>query len=330
MKRRPSKASGKSREYLEARKLSLAEWLALLFDPPENVTFIDFQFPTEQHLEEYIATIDQRTDTEITRLLSELLIPTCSLGDDVDRHMRLLRAEIEDPELYSRLMKFDFYRRVAQSFGRDSLPPWQGITWTLDLLPSHADKAIQVVGSYLLAHFQFLPDGRIGGLSDACEVMRAKYIGVPRNESECLQTLLTVNPRGFEHLVERLYRAMDYETAITPPKSDGGRDVLAWRNKKGRSEQLRIECKRYSKPVGVAIPRALLGVVSDEKVNKGVVVTTSRFSKGAHAFETRNPRLELINGQGLVELMNSYLGPRWPLQVETLIAESANSAQVTP
>jgi len=62
--------------------------------------------------------------------------------------------------------------------------------------------------------------------------------------------------------------------------------------------------------------------VSGEKVNKGVVVTTSRFSKPAQKYADENPRLELIDADRLVLLMNEHLGPSWPLHVERLVSES--------
>lgn len=70
----------------------------------------------------------------------------------------------------------------------------------------------------------------------------------------------------------------------------------------------------------------LLGVVSDEKVNKGVVVTTSRFTKGAKNFADKNPRIELIDGNQLVLLMNEYLGGTWPSQIDRLVAESEKTS----
>ena len=115
---------------------------------------------------------------------------------------------------------------------------------------------------------------------------------------------------------------MDYETELTSAQKDGGRDILANKNAPGRLEHLRIECKQYSRPVDVKIARALLGVVSDEKVNKGVLVTTSRFTKGAKDFAGRNPSLELIAGSNLIPLLNEHLGSRWPLQIGRLVAES--------
>ncbi len=61
--------------------------------------------------------------------------------------------------------------------------------------------------------------------------------------------------------------------------------------------------------------------MSDEKVNKGVLVTTGSFTKGAKEFTERN-NIELIDGDALVLLLNEHLGSNWLLHLERLINES--------
>jgi restriction system protein len=172
-----------------------------------------------------------------------------------------------------------------------------------------------------------VPDGRINGLHEAQQIIRARYIGTPSSQIQKLQFLTSVTPREFEHIVERLYSAMGYNTHLTPPKKDGGRDIVAKKEKIGALEHLLIECKQYTKPVGVEIVRALLGVVSDEKVNKGVLVTTSTATKGTREFKGRNPRLELIEGKELIPLLNEYLGGDWPITIDGIIADSQRQNQ---
>jgi restriction system protein len=87
-------------------------------------------------------------------------------------------------------------------------------------------------------------------------------------------------------------------------------------------ETLLVECKRYSAPVGVVVVRALLGVVSDEKVNKGVIVTPSGFTRQAKALACRNHRIELISGKDLIPLLNEHLGTNWVSRVDSLILSS--------
>ena len=98
--------------------------------------------------------------------------------------------------------------------------------------------------------------------------------------------LRSMNPRQFEELIAELLEREGMDVQLTPPKSDGGRDILAFQQSAaGRLLHL-VECKRYAKnnPVGVALVRSLYGVVESERATSGLLVTTSRFTKGAESF----------------------------------------------
>jgi restriction system protein len=166
-----------------------------------------------------------------------------------------------------------------------------------------------------------MPDGRIDGLSDACEIIRAKYIGLPSKQTP-KNVFDKLKPRDFECIVERTFYAMGYVTNLTKYKYDGGRDVIAYKKDIAEKEHVLIECKLYNNKVGVSYIRALLGVVSDEKVNKGILITSGKFTKGAIDFAKRNPRIELIDGGKTIILMNKYLGGNWQLRIERIIEES--------
>ncbi len=306
---------------MDEKTLSLQEWLTLVFSPDLSVA--DHMFPTDRHRDEYISTIHSRTDDEIRRLLLKFLIPSCTLGVDKLRLEAFIAAKDHAPDMYSRMKELEFFRRlVLFASGKSSSPPWEGITWILDLLPHFPKRALECLDGYVLAHAQQLPDGRLYGLWEAAEIIRAKYIGDPSTQSEKIAFLLSISSREFEHIIDELYSEMGYDTRLTPAQGDGGRDVMASRKGVGVLEQLRIECKQYTKPVGVEIVRALLGVVSDEKVNKGVLVTTNRFTRGALQLAERNPRLELIAGTQLIPMLNKYLGARWTTRIERIISSS--------
>lgn len=308
-------------KFVDVSQMPLEEWLQLVWDEPPDKHFTNVAFPTDSHRQEYIETISKRSDEEVSRLLYHFLIRTGSMGlYDKIHYESLMPIKESDPELYEWMMSKQYYRRLLlNSVGLDKIPPWEGITWILDLLPHHPKIAIEGIHAYALAHNQVLPDWRWHGLYDAIAVIRAKFIGTPDTNSEAIQILLNLSSRDFEHLIGLLYRYMEYETELTSPQKDGGRDIIAKRLTTGKTEYLLIECKRYGGSVGVKIVRALLGVVSDEKVNKGVLVTTSRFTKEAQKFAKRNSRLELIDGNQLILLMNEYLGSKWSLYIERLI-----------
>lgn len=309
--------------------MSLEEWLGLLRKHPRRATFIDYEFPTNKHRSKYLRTIVDRSEEEVVELLRHFLLPCGSLGTDKYHLKWFLASKNDAPEMYERMSRNEYTRRLVYwaASGGKTPPPWEGITWILDLLPHFPKSALEGLEAYIFAHIQMLPDGRLQGLSEAAELIRAKYIGMPGSHSEAISLLLDLSPRHFECLVERMYKEMGYKTQLTPAKSDGGRDVLAWRRTPGRHEQLLVECKRHARPVGVAHARAILGVVSHEKVNKGVIAATSKFTKAARNLARSNPRLELIGGQELVLLFNEFLGPTWPLHIEHLVVESMREGE---
>jgi restriction system protein len=314
---------------IDVTTMPLEEWLQLLFNPPPGSQFIHCQFPTDRHRDEYLNSLGERSEDEVRLLLRRFLIPTGKLGIDRFHFASLIAAKKSSPEMFVRMMSNQYFRRVAAYFtGLSIYPPWEGNTWVLDLLPHFPKQALEGLNAYFLAHAQELPDGRLIGLGDAQTIIRARYIGIPGTNSEKLKFLHSLEWRGFECIVERLYDSMEYETHLTPPRKDGGRDILAKREQPGSSLQLRIECKHYfEEPVGLGVVQRLLGVVSGEKVNKGVVATTSRFTKPAKDYANDNPRLELLDGNQLVILMNEHLGPSWPRHIDRLIAEGEQTLQ---
>lgn len=109
--------------------------------------------------------------------------------------------------------------------------------------------------------------------------------------------LFGLTSRGFEELVADIFKNNEYIVELTPPVKDGGYDILAVKNSKLTGDHTYlIECKRYSpeNKVGVGVVRSLFGVVATKNVTKGIITTTSSFTKGAKEFAQLNKnRIEL-------------------------------------
>lgn len=125
------------------------------------------------------------------------------------------------------------------------------------------------------------------------------------------EAVLEMDPRAFEVFVASLVEQLGFENVqLTPAAKDQGRDVLAIKKVHGLSILFAFECKRFrpDQPVGVAIARALLGTVvhGSTRANKGVLVTTSRFTKGAQSFILTEPTLEGTDFNGIVEWLREY------------------------
>lgn len=122
----------------------------------------------------------------------------------------------------------------------------------------------------------------------------------------------------FELLCKNLIDKMGFVTEITKASSDGGIDIIAYSNKPMISGKYIIQCKRYSGYVGEPIIRDLYGVITAERANKGILITTGSFTKAATQF-AENKQIELINGYELSKLLEIYqidhtLSPRGTLQ----------------
>jgi HJR/Mrr/RecB family endonuclease len=99
------------------------------------------------------------------------------------------------------------------------------------------------------------------------------------------EKLALMQPRAFEEFVASMLRCEGFEVELTPATRDGGFDILAVRHSAitGRHTYL-IECKRYSKhrKVGIEVVRNLMWVLHQNNATKGLIVTTSSFSRDVH------------------------------------------------
>lgn len=124
-----------------------------------------------------------------------------------------------------------------------------------------------------------------------------------------------MTPREFERLTAELLEDLGYEDVLLTPRSrDGGCDVIATRRLGGFSTVYAFECKRYDpdRPVGVLYARALLGTITHptSRAEYGVLVTTSRFTSGAHNFILTEPRLDGRDFDGIVTWLQQGGGRR--------------------
>lgn len=115
-----------------------------------------------------------------------------------------------------------------------------------------------------------------------------------------------LEPCEFEEFVADVFRGFGFNAEVTQKTHDGGKDIVATFEMGGVLYTTYFECKRYSpdRPVGVEIVRELYAVMEMERVDKGVIVTTSHFTRGAVAEAQRlNGRIRLIDFDELCRLM---------------------------
>jgi restriction system protein len=310
----------------DAEALSLESWLSKIFVErhKRDYRIEDSHFPREAHRDQFLDSISSRSELEVRNLLRLFLMQSGHLGGD-----ECIRATLRD-ETPERLLELIDHNEFVRRMLEPPFVPWEGITWVLDLLPRNPAQALAVLDAYFKANAQFFPDGRLNGMSDAEAIIRARYLhwDNPRD------VLMNLQPDQFEFLIAALYRALGYEVWVTQASRDGGVDVEASREEPGSREAVLIQCKRYTKTVGVVAVRELRGVVAERQANKGVVIATGGFTKAARTFASRNKMIELLEYQELNVMLNRAFGAKWPNSMSYLIREEQSAAikhhQATP
>jgi len=140
---------------------------------------------------------------------------------------------------------------------------------------------------------------------------RAERINRTAVEREVLAAALKLSPTGFEELVVRLLDRMGYGRAgsahRTAPSGDGGIDGIISQDPLGL-DRIYVQAKRYTDtPVDRPAIHGFAGALLSKQGDRGVFITTSRFTKGARdEAEHINARIELIDGSRLAELLVQY------------------------
>lgn len=115
----------------------------------------------------------------------------------------------------------------------------------------------------------------------------------------------------FEDVVAEVFRRLGVETRVTPKTRDGGKDIVAEFENAGIKYTTYIECKHWTqdRPVGVGVVRELAGVINLDRKDKGVIVTSSRFTidalREAERFGNRIQLLEFDELLGKIREIGS-------------------------
>ena len=127
--------------------------------------------------------------------------------------------------------------------------------------------------------------------------------------AELLELIKNKPPIFFERLVLQLMQRLGYGRLVPDSadhlggSGDGGVDGLIKEDKLGLSE-IYMQAKRWDAPVGSKTVREFLGALDQAGAKKGVLITTSTFTKDAKApLGKTDKKVSLIDGQMLAELM---------------------------
>lgn len=129
---------------------------------------------------------------------------------------------------------------------------------------------------------------------------------------EILQRVKSCSPKFFEKIVVDILLAMGYGGSrkdagqAVGQSGDGGVDGIIKEDKLGL-EIIYIQAKKWESTVGRPIVQAFAGSLEGFRAKKGVLITTSQFSKEAKEYvKLIEKRIILIDGEQLAQLMIEY------------------------
>ncbi len=104
------------------------------------------------------------------------------------------------------------------------------------------------------------------------------------------QELYHLHDREFEKVMAEIYCKLGYKVDLTQETRDGGKDIIIRKPEVLGDFVYYVECKKYSssRHIGVGIIRNLVGTVNTDRVNGGILATTSFFTRDAKKFIIEN------------------------------------------
>lgn len=118
-----------------------------------------------------------------------------------------------------------------------------------------------------------------------------------------IELLQRLEWKRFELLCAEYFKLLGKRVETIPHGADGGIDARVYKKDSDVVESF-IQCKSWSKIVGVAPVRELYGVMAHESTGKGILMTTSTFSDDAREFaKAHSNKLFLIDGAKFVSML---------------------------
>jgi len=126
-----------------------------------------------------------------------------------------------------------------------------------------------------------------------------RKINYSSRQIECM--IREMSPREFEIFISELYKAMGYKVELTPETCDGGKDIILY----DEDEIIYVECKHFAENnhVGREICQKLIGSISIDGADSGIIVCTGKFHKNAWEVYSKIDNLELIDMRGIMAMV---------------------------
>ena len=202
-------------------------------------------------------------------------------------------------------------RRQKESFGDVLLKlPWSvsavlailsfvGIRWGLPVWAGNDNtREIFARGIVPLAPFPLVIFGIFAVGSFWCSKIRRRLV----DGQTSLESLRNISWKQFEFLVAEAYRRQWYQVEYSLGRgADGGVDLTLRRD--GRMSL--VQCKQWKVfSVGAPVIREMFGLLTAEKADEAIIVTSGNFTRDAQDFAAGKP-VRLVDGPQLLALVQS-------------------------
>lgn len=121
----------------------------------------------------------------------------------------------------------------------------------------------------------------------------------PYTPTWSIESLRSLEWKRFEFLCAKYYEAAGFRAVTIASGADGGIDVKLFKADPNLPIAI-VQCKAWSKAVGVKEVRELLGVMAHEKVARGIFITNGSYTPDAIAFGASNP-IQLLDGNAFLQ-----------------------------
>ena len=144
-------------------------------------------------------------------------------------------------------------------------------------------------------------------------IIRGMILPNPRNGVDtAMIDFSEMSGYEFEDFISVMLKEKGFRVTQTDYSNDGGIDIVAELDIPLLKGKYIVQCKKWSGNVGQPEIRDLYGVVTSERANKGILISTSDFTEQAYSF-AEGKNIELINGDTLALLLqNSQISDSKP------------------
>ncbi|WP_347402407.1 restriction endonuclease [Corallococcus macrosporus] len=189
------------------------------------------------------------------------------------------------------------------------MPAPQPRSANFDFLRTH-DPLLVALGAQAERYFAEDPTTCLMKLRQFAEVLEESYQELRRRlAEELLERIKACDPRFFEKLVVDLLVTMGYGGSrkdagqAVGQSGDEGIDGIIKEDRLGL-DVVYIQAKRWNNTVGRPVVQAFAGSLEGQRARKGVLITTSDFSREARDYVKHiEKKIVLIDGEELAKLM---------------------------